>query len=211
MRRPSGLEHDRHRVGDRVRHADELRPERPDLDGAVLGLRLSQLGRLRAARARRASTGAAQRQPRGPDLAAPAPRAAGTAARRRGPRAMGQHDGSHPAGPLPQVREVGQDQVDAEMLVARECEPGVDDDEVAVGLETVMFLPTSPSPPSGVILIGANLSSVPFAQARLDPSRGRADPRARGLRGFRPAPRPSLRRAAGVGRRPRGRADSARP
>ena len=34
-----------------------------------------------------------------------------------------------------QVAEVGQDQVDAEVLVAREREPGVDDDRLAADLE----------------------------------------------------------------------------
>ena len=32
----TGLEHDRDRVRDRVRHPDELRAEGPDLDGAAL-------------------------------------------------------------------------------------------------------------------------------------------------------------------------------
>ena len=47
--------------------------------------------------------------------------------------------------------EVGKDQVDAEMLVAREREPGVDDDRLAGASKTVMFLPTSPRPPSGMM------------------------------------------------------------
>ena len=50
------LEHDRGRVGDRVRHADELEPERPELDGIVAGHQLPQLGGTERARARRAST-----------------------------------------------------------------------------------------------------------------------------------------------------------
>ncbi len=36
------LDHDRHRVGDRVRHADELEPERPELHGPGSRVRLAQ-------------------------------------------------------------------------------------------------------------------------------------------------------------------------
>ena len=50
-----------------------------------------------------------------------------------------------------QVREVGQDEIDAEVLVAREGEPGVDDDVSPPFSKTVMFFPTSPRPPSGMM------------------------------------------------------------
>ena len=50
------LEHDRGRVGDRVRHADELEPERAELDGLVARRELPQLRGAQRARARRAST-----------------------------------------------------------------------------------------------------------------------------------------------------------
>ena len=45
-----------------------------------------------------------------------------------------EHDRAHHLLPLAEIREVGQDEVDAEMLVAREREPGVDDDDRAVRL-----------------------------------------------------------------------------
>ena len=45
-----------------------------------------------------------------------------------------EHDRAHHLLPLAEVREVRQDEVDAEMLVAREREPGVDDDDRAVRL-----------------------------------------------------------------------------
>ena len=45
-----------------------------------------------------------------------------------------EHDRAHHLLPLAEVGEVGQDEVDAEMLVAREREPGVDDDDRAVRL-----------------------------------------------------------------------------
>ncbi len=45
-----------------------------------------------------------------------------------------EHDRAHHLLPLAEVREVGQDEVDAEMLVAREREPGVDDDDRSVRL-----------------------------------------------------------------------------
>ena len=77
-------------VGDRVRHAHELEPERAELD------RRRRPGRPPAARSpapRPCSSSfdliEAERQPRRPRPRRPRPRAARTAARRRGPRARG--------------------------------------------------------------------------------------------------------------------------
>ena len=55
---PAGrrLEHDRGRIRDRVRHPDELDPERPELARRVVGVHLAQLRRRGGGRARRAST-----------------------------------------------------------------------------------------------------------------------------------------------------------
>ena len=64
---------------------------------------------------------------------------------------VGEHDGPHPVGAILQVTEVRQDEVDAEVLVSREGKPGVDDDDVLADSKTVMFFPTSPSPPSGMM------------------------------------------------------------
>ena len=49
--------------------------------------------------------------------------------------AVREQDRPHGALEIGQVREVGQDQIDAEVLVAREREARVDDDDLAVGLE----------------------------------------------------------------------------
>ena len=46
-----------------------------------------------------------------------------------------EHDGAHPVGAVLEVAEVRQHEVDAEMLVAREGEACVDDDDVLVQLE----------------------------------------------------------------------------
>ena len=48
--------------------------------------------------------------------------------------AVREQHGAHARGVLLQVREVGQDEVDAELLVARERESGVHDDDLAVDL-----------------------------------------------------------------------------
>ena len=86
-RHAGGLDHDRHVVRHRVRHAHELEPERADLDRPALGLDLAQLGRVQQAVLVELRLDEAERQARRPDLAAPPPRASGTAARRRDPRA----------------------------------------------------------------------------------------------------------------------------
>ncbi len=46
-----------------------------------------------------------------------------------------EDDGADPIAAVRQVGEVRQDQIDAEMLVARESEARVDDDDLAVELE----------------------------------------------------------------------------
>ena len=130
----AGLEHDRDRVRDRVRHADELRPEGADLDGAVLGFRLAQLGRLREAVLVELRLEQAERETRAPhlghlDRAHQVRQRADVVLVR-----MREDHGSHPVGPLLQVSEVGQDEIDAEMLVARKGEARVDDDDLAVRL-----------------------------------------------------------------------------
>ena len=48
--------------------------------------------------------------------------------------AVGEDHGTDRAGPVPQVGEVGQDEVDAEVLVPREGEAGVDDDDLPLAL-----------------------------------------------------------------------------
>ena len=74
------LDHDRDVVRDRVRHADELEPERAELERRALRLDLEQLGRAQQAVLVELRLDEAERQPRRPDLGHLAPRAAGTAA-----------------------------------------------------------------------------------------------------------------------------------
>ena len=63
-----------------------------------------------------------------------------------------QHDGEHR--PIGEVREVGQHQVDLEVLVAREREPASTTIRSSPSSKTVMFFPTSPRPPSGMMRSG---------------------------------------------------------
>ena len=64
--------------------------------------------------------------------------------------AVGQDHRAHEVALLAQVRQVGQDEVDAEHLVAREGDAGVDHDDAVGDSTTVMFLPISPTPPRGM-------------------------------------------------------------
>ena len=70
-----------------------------------------------------------------------------------------------------QVAEVGQDQIDAEVLVAREGDPGSMMIASPLCSKTVMFFPTSPSPPSGMMrhalleAITPSLSARPLVDA----------------------------------------------
>ena len=78
-----------------------------------------------------------------------------------------EHDCPDLALTLAQVLEVGQNEVDAEVLVAREGEAGVDDDDPVVALTTVMFFPTSPRPPSGTMRVLSGMrGSVRFSGER---------------------------------------------
>jgi hypothetical protein len=118
-----------------VRDTDELDAERPDLDATLLRLRFLELRRLEQAVLVEPGLGEAQRQSRSPHL--------GNAhlAQQERQRAdvvlvrVREDDGPDPVAALGQVADVGQDQVDAEVLVARKREPRVDDDDLAVELE----------------------------------------------------------------------------
>ncbi len=128
------LERDRGGIRDRVRHADELEPEGAELDRVVAGCELPQLGgpeepvlvELRlderereARREHERHSHLAHQVRKGPDVILVPVR---------------EHDRAHHLLPLTQVREVGQDEVDAEMLVPRERKPRVDDEDRSVGL-----------------------------------------------------------------------------
>ena len=204
------LDHDRDRVGDRVRHAHELEPERAELRPA----RPRGRPRVSSVAAQQAvlvelRLDQAERQPRRPDLGRRRPRAARTAARRRGPRApcvstiartrrgsrgsrsragRGRRRGARRAGTRARRRR-------------RSISPA--------SSNTVMFLPTSPRPPSGMMR-SASLTRwrSRTAMRRLFGTRGRLEQpepleAAADLRAL--VARPPRRAAAG-GRRPRGRA-----
>ena len=80
------LEDDGGRIGDRMRHADELDAERAELERLVAGRDLAQLGFAQQPVLVELRLDEPERQPRRDDDRDLAPRASGTAASRRGPR-----------------------------------------------------------------------------------------------------------------------------
>jgi hypothetical protein len=135
------LEDDRDRVRDRVGHAHELRPERADVDRAALGLRLDQLRAPEEAVLVELRLDEAERQLRAPDLGG------SDLPEEVGKRAdvvlvsVREDDGADVAAAVPQGAEVGEDEVDAQMLVPREGEARVDDHDPAVALDEGHVLP----------------------------------------------------------------------
>ena len=128
---PAGgrVENDRGRVRNRVRHADERDPERAEVPRRIVGMDLQELGRTHDALLVEFRLDEPERQPRCPDLGD-----------RHLPQkvreaadvvfvAVRQHDGADAGGALAEVREIRQDEVDAEMLVPGEREARVDDDD----------------------------------------------------------------------------------
>ena len=80
------VEHDRDRVRNGMRHAHELRLERPERHHPVLGNGLDQLGRAGQAVLVQLRLDESERELRRPDLRGRRSRAGSTGARRRGPR-----------------------------------------------------------------------------------------------------------------------------
>ena len=129
------VDRDRDRVRNRVRHADELDPERADLDRALLRLGFAQLCLAQQSVLVELRLDEAHRQPGRPHLADP------DLTHQVGQRAdvilvpvRQQHGPDHVLA-LAQVAEVRQDEVDAEVLVPREGESGVDHDDRVVRLD----------------------------------------------------------------------------
>jgi hypothetical protein len=136
-----GFEHDRGRVRDRVRHANQLDPEGTEAEGLVVGRDLAQLGVpqqpvLVELRLDEAEGQASRRDERDAAFA-----------HQIGQRpdvvlvTVRQHDAADHVLALAQVGEVGQNEVDAEMLVAWKREPGVDDDDRVLRLVDGHVLP----------------------------------------------------------------------
>ena len=122
-------------VGYRVRHPHELQAERPLLDRPVFRPHLDELGAvgqlvLGELRLDEAEREARADDPRHVDLAQEVRQAAHVILVR-----VREHDGVDRAPAVGEIRDVGQHEVDAEMLVAREREPGVDDEAAAVALD----------------------------------------------------------------------------
>ena len=120
------VDDERDGVRDRVRDTDELDAERAELERVVVGRRLDQLGRLAEPVLVELRLDERERQPRRDDgvdvhLAQEVRQPADVVL-----VAVREHDGAHAL--ALEVRDVRQKQVDAEVLVAREREPGVDDD-----------------------------------------------------------------------------------
>ena len=134
------LEHDRDGVGNGVRHADELGAEPADLHRAVVRARLLELGRVQETVLVELGLEKAERQPRPPDL-----RNLDLAHQIR-QRAdvvlvrVREQNRPHLVCSVAQIREVREDEVDAEMLVTRKGEARVDDDDLPVRLENGQVL-----------------------------------------------------------------------
>jgi hypothetical protein len=129
------VDDDRDRVGDRMRDPDELGAERPQLHGPAVWIRLTQLHRAQQSVLVELRLDQAERQAGGPDLLHAC---LAEQVRERADVVLvpvrEQHRAYRPLA-VDQVREVGQDQVDAEVLVAREREACIDHDGLAAGLE----------------------------------------------------------------------------
>ena len=207
-----GLEADPHGVRDRMRHAHELEAKRPELQRLALGVDLAQLGSAQKPVLVELRLHEAERQPCRPHLEHAhlaheiRKRADVILVRVR------QDDGTNRA--VVEVAEVRQDQVDAEMLVAREREPGVDDDHLAGDLEhghVLADLAEAPErdDPQDVVCHRAKHTD---AAGGCSPSDGdeQAEPLEATAHAARPR-RPSRRPAAVDDRRPGGPAGSAPP
>ena len=134
-------------VGNRVRHADELDPERAEVDGSCIRIGLAQLGSPQEPVLVEFRLDEAERQPCRPDL-----RDTHLAQQIR-QRAdvvlvsVGEHDSANRS--FAQVAEVRQDQVDPEVLVSRERHAGVDDDALVAELVDRHVLADLPEPAEG--------------------------------------------------------------
>ena len=126
------LHHDRDRIGDRVRDAHELEAEAAELERRAFGVGLEQLRDGGDTVLLELRADEAERQARRDDaldvhLAEDVRQRADVVL-----VAVRQHDGEH--APALEVGEVGQHEVDAQVLVAREREARVDDDHVVAEL-----------------------------------------------------------------------------
>jgi hypothetical protein len=166
------LDRDPDGVRDRMRHADELEPERPELDGGALGVRLAQLRGAQQAVLVELRLDETEREARRPDLVH---LDLAHQERKRADMILVRVREDDSADVLvAQVAKVRKDHVHAEVLVAREGHAGIDDDRVVAGLVDRHVLPHLAKPaerdhtqyvshrPSS---LGANEQAQPFEAA----------------------------------------------
>ena len=141
---PRRVDRDRDAVGDRMRHPEEPHRERPGRD-VVAGLHLAELRAIEHAVFLELPLKERERERRPVDR-----RRELTEEVRHGPDvilvAVGEDHGLELVGALPQVLEVGKDEVDPGELGARERQPAVDDEDAPVELEQGHVAPDLPHP-----------------------------------------------------------------
>ena len=140
------LQDDGGRVGDRVRHADQLDPERAELHRLVVRRHLPELRLAQEPVLVELRLHQPERQPRRDDdgdvhLAHEIRQPADVVL-----VAVREHDTADHRLAVLEIRDVAEDEVDAEMLVAREREAGVDDDDRTVRLVDGHVLPDLAQP-----------------------------------------------------------------
>ena len=113
----------------------------PISTGPLFRPRLLELRRLREAVLVELRLQEAERQTGAPDLGHRSPRASDTERADVVLVRVREQHGADPVASLPEVREVREDEIDAEVLVARESEARVDDDDLAVRLVDHEVLP----------------------------------------------------------------------
>ena len=180
-----GLDQDRDVVRNGVRHAHELEAERAELERRPLRVDLAQLGRAEQAVLVQLRLDEAERQAGRPDLGdLDLPHQI-----RQPPDVvlvrMRQHDRAKPARAVPEIREVREDEVDAEVLVTRKRETGVDDEGAALVLEHGHVLSdlAEPAERDHAQRRGCHRPSVSAAGGHPRPARS---PRSRGAGGRSP-------------------------
>ena len=135
------VEDDGDAIGNGVSHPDERNPERAELSRRIVGMDLTQLGRAQQPMLVELRLDETEREPcrphlRDAHLAHEVGQAADVVLVR-----VREDDGANVRSAISEVRVVGQDEIHSEVLVAREREPRVDDDDRAFGLVGSHVLP----------------------------------------------------------------------
>ena len=136
--------------GNRVRHPHELEAEGADLLGGAVRLDLDELAWRARARARRASTSRARASAGWRAPSRPRPREGRTGAHRRGPRARASARSPGRACST-RYEKSGRTRSTPKCSSRGNARPASTTIRSSPISNTVMFFPTSPSPPSGMI------------------------------------------------------------